>query len=178
MKNWPVSPHQRTNDQTMNFDSSKITAIIDTREQHPWDLALLRVVRAALDVGDVSVVGMESLISLERKSLLDLVSCCGRQRPRFQRELDRLRGWPVSAVIVESTWSEIEAGEWQTGRMKIGPNHVLGSLTSWISQNHTIILAPRPMAERICRSILTHAARHRFNEVRNFITEQTERLSK
>lgn len=146
-----------------------VTASVDSREQTPFDLAPMMTERATLDVGDYSVKGLEHVVSIERKSLLDLVACCGRERARFQRELDRLRGWPVSAVVVESTWTTIESGSWKTPRMKMTPSHVLGSLTSWIAQGHTIIVAPRPMAQRITRSILCHAARHRVDEVRELV---------
>ena len=143
-------------------------AIQDTREQNPWDLGIPTITKA-LDVGDYSVAGLEQVVSLERKSLMDFVACCGRERERFQRELDRLRGWPVSAVIIESTWKTIEEGTWKTPRMKITPTHVLGSITSWIAQGHCIIVAPRPMAQRIARSILCHTAKHRLREVKGFL---------
>lgn len=151
------------------FTPDSITAITDSREQNPFDLSPMKSVVGTLNVGDYSVQGLESVISIERKSLMDFVACCGRERARFQRELDRLRGWPVSAVLIESTWTEIESGSWVRPRMKMTPNHVLGSLTSWISQGHTIIVAPRPMAERICKSILCHATRHRVKEVQNLV---------
>ena len=146
-----------------------ITAIIDSREQTPWDLSPMQTVVKGLDVGDYSILGMESIVSLERKNLMDAISCCGASRERFQRTLDRLRGWPVSAVIIESTWKTIEEGTWKTPRMKMTPNHVLGSITSWIAQGHNIIVAPRPMAQRIARSILCHAAKHRLREVKQLL---------
>ncbi len=151
-----------------------VTAIVDTREQTPFDLSPMATKSGTLNVGDYSVAGLEAVVSIERKSLMDFVQCCGRERDRFQRELDRLRGWPVSAVIIESTWTTIEGGTWKRPGMKITPNHVLGSLTSWISQGHTIIVAPRPMAQRICRSVLCHSARHRFDEVKALIETITK----
>ena len=148
-----------------------ITAVVDSREQTPFDLAPMRTITKGLDVGDYSVAGLEAVISIERKSLMDFVSCCGRERDRFQRELDRLRGWPVSCVLIESTFSVIESGSWKTPRMKMTPNHVLGSLTGWIAQGHTIIVAPRPMAQRICRSILFHSAKYRFREAQALLRQ-------
>ena len=150
---------------------TSLTAIVDAKEQLPWDLSPLKMERGTLYTGDYSLRGMESIVSIERKSLMDFVACCGRERDRFQRELDRLRGFPISAVIIESTWSEIEAGDWKTPQMKMTPNHLLGSLTSWIAQGHTIIVAPREMAQRIARSVLQHAARHRLDEAKELMRD-------
>ena len=151
-----------------------ITAIIDSREQTPFDLAPMQTITKGLDIGDYSVAGLESVVTIERKSLMDFVACCGRERARFQRELDRLRGWPVSAVLIESTWATIEAGQWKTPRMKMTPTHVMGSITAWIAQGHTIIVAPRPMAQRICRSVLFHAAKYRLREAEALLSSITK----
>ena len=93
---------------------SDVTAIIDTREQTPFNLEPMRVEAGTLAVGDYSVAGLESVVSIERKSLPDFVACCGRERDRFQRELDRLRGWPVSAVVLEFGWQALEQGNWRS----------------------------------------------------------------
>lgn len=85
----------------MSLELDQLTAIVDTREQAAWDLAPMKIVSRGLDVGDYSILGLESVIAIERKSLPDFVMCCGGERERFQRELDRLRGWPVHAVIIE-----------------------------------------------------------------------------
>ena len=145
-----------------NLLLSEVTAIIDTREQTPFDLAPMLIQAGTLAVGDYSVAGLESVVAIERKSLPDLVACCGRERERFQRELDRLRGWPVSAVVIESNWQEIEAGDW---RSKLTPGQVQASLASWIAQGHTIIMGENPAtAAKITRGILYYAARYRFRE--------------
>ena len=153
----------------MKFDATSLTIIQDSREQNPWDLSPLRVQIGTLDTGDYAVHGLDHICRVERKSLLDFVACCGRERDRFKRELVRLRGFPVSAVIIESTWSTIESGTWKTPNMKMTPNHVLGSLTGWIAAGHTIIVAPRDMAARIARSVLQHVARRRLAEVKPFL---------
>ena len=141
---------------------TEIVAIVDSREQLPYDLAPMQQETGRLHVGDYSVKKMESVIAVERKSLQDFVACCGRERQRFQRELDALRGWPVSAVVVEASWETIESGQW---RSKIKPESVMGSIASWIAQGHRIILGgDRKTSQRIVRSILFHAARHRWRQ--------------
>ena len=142
----------------------QITAVVDTREQQPLQLSPLRVVRAGLQVGDYSVRGAESVVAVERKSLPDLVACCGRERKRFQKELNALRGWPVSAVVVEASWQAIDAGGW---RGRVTPKQVQSSLLSWIAQGHCLILADdHERAGTIVAGILYYAARHRYQEAR------------
>ena len=63
-----------------------ITAIIDTREQQPLALEL-DTVPGTLATGDYSVHGLEDLLTVERKSLDDLLGCMTSGRPRFEREL-------------------------------------------------------------------------------------------
>ena len=52
----------------------QITAIIDTREQAPLDLAPLATITGTLSTGDYSVKGLEAVVAIERKSLPDLSS--------------------------------------------------------------------------------------------------------
>ncbi|MDO8630466.1 MAG: hypothetical protein Q7R41_08225 [Phycisphaerales bacterium] len=104
------------------------TIIIDTREQCPLRFENLPAERGSLDVADYSVRGLEHRIGCERKSLPDLVMCCGSERERFVRALERLQGRRFRCVVVESTLAEIEAGGW---RGRIVPQVVLGSIASW-----------------------------------------------
>lgn len=145
---------------------SDLVAIVDTREQLPWDLSPMRCEPGTLSVGDYSLKGMESVIAIERKSLDDFVSCCGNERERFQRELDRLRGWPVSAVIVEASWADLQLGQW---RSRLTPKQVQASFCSWIAQGHSMILGKsHEEASKIAASILLYAARYRLREVKFF----------
>ena len=87
----------------------QITAVIDTREQMPLDLAPLRVEIATLTTGDYSVKGLEHVIAIERKSLSDALSCIGQQRERFDKEIQRMLAYPTRAVVVETTWADLSA---------------------------------------------------------------------
>ena len=143
-----------------------ITAVVDTREQLPFVLDPMQVQAGTLQHGDYSVKGLETQLTIERKTLDDFVACCGRERERFQRELNALRGYTVSAIIIESDWQTIESGGW---RSRITPASVMGSITSWISQGHCIILGgDRVMSQRICRSILFHTARRFWRQLHEF----------
>ncbi|MBK9128121.1 MAG: ERCC4 domain-containing protein [Phycisphaerales bacterium] len=103
-------------------------AIIDSRERTPWRFEHLPAERGTLATGDYSLRGLEALIAIERKTLGDLVACCGRERERFVAELHRLRAYRFRAVVVEATLAEIERGDWPG---KLTPAHVLGSIASW-----------------------------------------------
>ena len=69
------------------------TVIIDSREQAPLAFANLPSEVGTLDTGDYSIRGLEHLVAVERKSLDDLLGIVGRDRQRFRRELQRLRGF-------------------------------------------------------------------------------------
>ena len=121
----------------------KITAIIDTREQRPLTLQInpklvLKSERATLGTGDYSVKGLEEIIAIERKSLDDLMGCIGTGRERFEREMLRMRGFEVRGIVVESTWQQIESGNY---RSRVKPNAALGSLMGWIAMGIPITMA-------------------------------------
>ena len=55
------------------------TIIIDRREQNPWTFHVLPSEPGSLDSGDYSVRGLEHMVSIERKSLDDMLGCIGRE---------------------------------------------------------------------------------------------------
>jgi DNA excision repair protein ERCC-4 len=131
--------------------------LIDSREQEPLAFANLPAERGTLDSGDYSVVGLTHLVAVERKSLPDLVTCCGSERDRFARELVRLRAYEYRAVVVESTLAEIEAGDW---RSHILPAAVLGSVASWQARYAPFVFAgDHAAAARWVERFLFQAAR-------------------
>jgi DNA excision repair protein ERCC-4 len=110
------------------FDLFKHPILIDTREQTPWVFDSHPTLPTKLDAGDYSLKGLESYITIERKSLPDMIGCCGSSRDRFIRELLRLRGYRYSAVIIEGTRQQIQNGKW---RSSLKPAQVIGSINSW-----------------------------------------------
>ncbi len=121
----------------------QVVAIIDTREQLPLDLSPLRTEAATLPTGDYSVRGLESIVAIERKGLGDLLACIGGERERFDREVQRLLGYPVCAVIVEATWPDLERGDW---RSHVTPAAAVGSVLGWIAAGIPFIMGRRPRA--------------------------------
>lgn len=139
-----------------------VTAIRDSREQTPFNLAPLKEKVDTLTTGDYSIVGLEHVISLERKSLQDLVGCCGHGRERFERELARMRAFAVRGVIVEGTWSQIELQQY---RSTIHPNSVIGSIMSWQQKGINFMFCDNAeMAGKLAAKFLFSAARSRWRE--------------
>ena len=144
--------------------TDRLTAIIDTREQLPLDLSPLTCEVGTLPTGDYSLRGLEASVVVERKSLGDLVACCGRERDRFQRELDRLRAYPHKLLLVESSFAEIDAAQW---RGKVTPRVVHASLVAWQRDGIPVCLAGnRERAGIIARDFLVACARRRWRELR------------
>jgi len=146
-----------------------ITAIVDSREQLPLDLSPLATVVATLDTGDYSVQGLEHVVRIERKSLPDLVSCVGGQRERFQREVDRLLAYPVRILVIESSWPEIELGQW---RGNVKPEQVIGSLLGWQAAGLSVHMAnDHERAGRHVARLLFTVAKRRYRELRALVQE-------
>lgn len=141
-----------------------LTAIIDTREQAPLTLSPLNTEVGTLDTGDYSLKGLEHVVRIERKSLDDLVACVGRERERFDREVQRLLAYPVRVLLVEATWPQIEMGGW---RSKVTPGAVEGSLLGWIAAGLQVeLVGSHERAGRFAARILYTVAKRRYRELR------------
>lgn len=127
------------------FAATPFTIAIDTREGLPYDFAGYRtdkkdgnlplVVKQKtkyLKTGDYSIVGMEPLITIERKSLSDLFSTLGSARDRFIAELERMKTYQVSAVVVEAQWDEVL--EYPPEKSRLNPKTVFRSVLCWQQQ--------------------------------------------
>ena len=98
------------------MNKRRLHIIRDTREQDGFtfidgfDPAPI-VTDGTLATGDYSLAGFEAAgITVERKSLQDLVGVLGHGRERFERELARMRAYAVAAVVVEAPLSALRAG--------------------------------------------------------------------
>lgn len=151
------------------LDPSNVIAIIDSREQTPLDLEPLTTVTSTLPTGDYSVRGLEHVIAIERKSLDDLVGCVGRDRERFDREVQRLLAYPVRIMVVESSWEAIESHEpaFPQWRGKVTREAVLGSLMGWQASGLSVHMAGdhQHAGKHVARMLYT-VARRRYAELR------------
>jgi ERCC4-type nuclease len=149
------------------IEPKDVTAIIDTREQRPLELAPLGVTVGTLDTGDYSLVGCEHVVRIERKSLDDLLGCVGRDRERFDREVQRLLAYPVRVLIVEATWQTMELGQW---RSKVTPAAAIGSLLGWQAMGLSIhMVGDHQRAGRHVSRLLFTVAKRRYRELRTLI---------
>jgi ERCC4-type nuclease len=113
----------------------KPIVLVDTREKEPFPLFLNHPNwiggerRVALKTGDYTVEGMESLLSLERKNLADLVACTVTYRKRFLAACGRLARLRWKAILVEATLEDIKGGfEAFDIPSEVHPNAVCGTL--------------------------------------------------
>lgn len=97
--------------------------VVDSREQEGYSFSL-PTVRKKLDSGDYSVLGMERIVAVERKTLDDFVGTVIRARGRFYRELRRLGSYTRACVVVEADMADVLAGRY---RGDAHPNTILGS---------------------------------------------------
>ena len=158
------------------LDPSSVIAIVDTREKLPLDLAPLRTEPATLSTGDYSLKGLEHHVCIERKSLDDLLGCVGRDRDRFERELHRMLAYPVRVLLVESTWAEIELGQW---RSKVTSSQAMGSLIGWAAMGIQLaMVGTHERAGQFASRLLYTVARRRYAELQQFsssmVTEAIE----
>jgi len=90
--------------------------IQDSREQAPFRFEGFPAVveTGALEAGDYSLAGFERRVAVERKSIQDLVGCLTGERPRFERELQRLKAMDAAAVVVEQPQSVLRLGHYRS----------------------------------------------------------------
>lgn len=155
----------------------RVTVICDPREQTPWNLAPLRMVRQTLDTADYAVAGAEHLCRLERKTLPDFIACCGAERDRFTRELERMLAFPSRIVVIEASLAELAAGQW---RSKINAASVIGSIASWSTMGIAFLFAgDREGAQKLAAKILYSVAKRQWVSARKLMGQivQPMRLS-
>ncbi len=144
-----------------------VLCAIDTREQCPVDLSPMPSELRTLPTGDYGLAALPHLCAVERKSESDLLSCIGIERERFDREIVRLRAYAVRAIVIESTWQRIEAGEW---RSKVTSAAALGSLVGWAAQGIPIFMAGNhERAGQFIARILFTAARREYRKLRGLL---------
>jgi ERCC4-type nuclease len=106
-------------------------------------------------------------VRIERKSLPDLLLCIGRERERFERELSRLRAFPVRAVVVEGDHMTLASG---SHRAQISPESACHSIASWVARFNVPLqfCGSREQAEDFTRHMLFNTARRAFERAELF----------
>lgn len=122
--------------------------VVDTGEQTPWPFPTEMTISKSLGRtpnggGDYSLLGLEHIVRIERKTLQDLVGSLrgkskhdesgarsGRDKLKSEfRWLGKNVRWPY--LIFEGSWENIAAWNYRGG---INPSSVIGSLVSWSMQ--------------------------------------------
>ena len=112
-----------------------MTILVDSREQRPFNFEHERygvqIQPGTLTVGDYSLRGLEDKVAVERKSLPDLVQCLGRERERFERELQRGQALDAFAVVIEGSWSDLANGNF---RSQLNPHAACQSVLAFMAR--------------------------------------------
>jgi len=104
------------------------SVVIDTREQLGWTFPdNVETVSCGLHAADYSLLGFETLIGIERKSIDDLVSTVIHSRKRFTKELIRLQSYRFKIVAVEAELEDILEHRYSSDAH---PNSIIGSILS------------------------------------------------
>jgi DNA excision repair protein ERCC-4 len=147
------------------------TIIIDTREQleYTFDGFGVETVSRKLDSGDYAIDGIDGCV-IERKSVSDLLGCMTTGRDRFQAELERLRGYEFSAVVVEVPEYLLYAG-----LTRMSPKSAKATLVAWQTRFPTqwIFCPDRVWAEKTTFLLLERFWRDTVENKRPFAEEVT-----
>jgi len=166
----------------MSDPKQPLRIVCDSREQAPFTFAGFAAVVevAGLEAGDYSLAGFERRVAIERKSIQDLVGCLTGERPRFERELQRLKAMDAAAVVVEQPQSVLRLGHFRS-RMDAGAAWQSCLALSMRFRVPFFWAENRADAERICFDCLRHFARDRWRELQalrlvpTMTPERTER---
>lgn len=147
------------------MSDAPLRIIRDSREQNGYSFANIQDVSlevATLPTGDYSIAGFTDKVAIERKELSDLLACLTRERERFTRELERLRGFASAAIVVEAPFFLIEQGRY---RSKMPPQSAIQSLIS-IMANYRLpfyFAADHRAGEQFTLDFLRHYHRHELD---------------
>lgn len=138
--------------------------IIDSREKSPYKFNKCKTCDGAevakLDYGDYQLKGLPDLIAIERKkNVVELCGNLGKQRERFERELQRMQAAKFRFIVVEDYWSSI----FRLKYSRVHPNALFESIMALELKYgvHFIFAGNRAMAHKITRSLLLKAYKYR-----------------
>jgi ERCC4-type nuclease len=116
-----------------------IPVLTDSREQRPWvlDPTKFATERIGLPTGDYTLRGFEDRVCLERKSLGDLVGTLTADWLRFRKELWRLAGFDIAAIVVEATVDDVWGHRYES---EATPQSVMGRVNGlWLDHGVPVL---------------------------------------
>lgn len=132
-----------------DFEMLPFTVAIDQREKAPYGFGaipcdakergkalVVPTNTQYLKTGDYSIVGMESMVCVERKSLEDAYGTFTHHRVRFEDELNRMQGMKYAAVVIEAGYNDILFRP--PYHCKTNPKTIVRSIIAWSQRFPTI----------------------------------------
>lgn len=111
-----------------------------------------------LDAGDYAIKDWPNLIVIERKnSITELCGNLGKNRARFERELERMKDVKFKYVVVEDYWSSIKNPKYTKMRYA----SILGSIASIEIKYGVHFIFAGKMGQEISRALLLKAWKYR-----------------
>lgn len=136
----------------------KLTVIADTREKvlFDFDADRFEVVRATLRTGDYTLPGLEDRVTLERKSISDLVSSVIHDAIRFRKELYRLAAFDLALIVVECDYQDVLQHRYES---EASPASVIGRVHGYLLDHgvQTVFVGHRPNSTDYVERLLTMA---------------------
>jgi len=139
--------------------------IIDTREQLPYKFETPSEI-GTVSVGDYSICGLEDCISIERKSIDDLIGCLTTGRERFEKELHKSKALDYFALVVEASLSDIVDHNY---RSDMNPKSAIQSLLAFsVRYKLPIFFAEnREYGARVTESLLCKYSRELEKKIKS-----------
>lgn len=111
--------------------TTPLQIVVDTRETlaYKFEKYNCRIIRKALKTSDYSLLAYEDKIGCERKSLSDLFGSVGKDRARFEREIERMSKFQNAYLIIEATLEDILKRPPKYSKMS--PRAVIRTLLFW-----------------------------------------------
>ena len=79
--------------------------------------------KTSLFTGDYTIKGLESILTIERKSLGDWVKTCIHDWIRFRKQLYRMAGMDLAAIVVEANVGDVWERKYETEAL---PQSIIG----------------------------------------------------
>ncbi len=146
------------------ISATDLVVVIDTREQLPYRFP--RSVVQTLQSGDYSLVGYEDWVAIERKTKSDAYSSLGRDRPRFEREMERLAELDYAAVVLEVSLREFLVAPYHSC---LNPRAAVNTLLAWSIKYdvHVFFAGSRECGNAITLRLLEKYHRYRIEPGRS-----------
>jgi ERCC4-type nuclease len=146
------------------MEKTLLTILIDRREQNPLVFQNLPSERATLPVGDYGIRAFSEwenpAFILERKSLPDLCHSLGKDRERFLRECEKMRGFRFRGLVIEAVQDQVELAQY---RSLISPAAILSTLDAlavragihvfWCGDSSGAARKVESLARMFCRGV-------------------------